>query len=179
VRRAALLAGLLLLGGAAVEAAEEDVAVHRECGYCGMDRRAYGYSRALVRYRDGGEVGTCSLHCAVVALHGSAGREVAAVLVADRDTHELVDAAAAAWVLGGRRKGVMTQRPKWAFATRAAAEAFARAEGGAVVGWDEALAAAREDLAAETAREEARRRRAGGSGCGARVRPEASPPAAP
>jgi copper chaperone NosL len=177
VRRVALLLGLVLLGGAAVEAAEDDVAIHRECGYCGMDRKAYGYSRALVRYRDGAEVGTCSLHCAVIELDANPGREVAALLVADRDTHALVDAAAATWVLGGRRKGVMTQRPKWAFATRQAAEAFVEAEGGAVTGWEEALAAAREDLAAERAQTEARRRRAGASGCGARVKPEAAPAA--
>jgi hypothetical protein len=171
----ALLLGLALVGAAAVEAAEDDVAVHRECGFCGMDRKAYGYSRALVRWGDGAEVGTCSLHCAVVELGGHPGRALGALLVADRDTHALVDAAAATWVIGGRRKGVMTQRPKWAFATREAAEAFVRAEGGEVVGWDAALAAAREDLAAERAQAEARRRRAGASGCGARVRPEPPP----
>lgn len=175
MRRAAWLLGLLLLGGAAVEAAEDDVAVHRECGFCGMDRKAYGYSRALVRYRDGAEVGVCSLHCAVVELEAHPGREVAALLVADRDTHALVEASGATWVLGGARRGVMTQRPKWAFATRQAAEAFVRAEGGALATWDEALAAARADLAEERARVEARRARAQASGCGARVRPEAGP----
>jgi nitrous oxide reductase accessory protein NosL len=158
-----------------VEAAEDDVAVHRECGFCGMDRKAYGYSRALVRYADGAEVGVCSLHCAVIELDAHPDRTPKALLVADRDTHALVDAAAATWVIGGRRKGVMTQRPKWAFATREAAEAFVRADGGALATWDEALAAAKEDLAAERAQAEARRRRAGASGCGSKVRPE--PPA--
>jgi hypothetical protein len=171
----ALLLGLALLGAAAVEAAEDDVAVHRECGFCGMDRKAYGYSRALVRWGDGAEVGTCSLHCAVVELDGHPGRELGALLVADRDTHALLDAKAAAWVLGGRRKGVMTARPKWAFASREAAEAFVKADGGAVVGWEEALSAAREDLAAERAQAEARRRRSSASGCGSKVRPEPPP----
>jgi nitrous oxide reductase accessory protein NosL len=175
VRRLALVLGLALLGAAAVEAAGDDVAVHRECGFCGMDRQAYGYSRALVRWADGAEVGTCSLHCAVVELDAHPGRALGALLVADRGTHALVDAAAATWVLGGRRKGVMTARPKWAFATRAGAVAFVEAEGGAVVGWDDALAAAREDLAAERAQAEARRRRANASGCGSKVRPEPPP----
>ncbi len=173
MRKVALLIGLMLLGGAAVEAAEDDVAVHRECGFCGMDRKAYGYSRMLVRWEGGPDVGTCSLHCAVTELAAHPDRRPAALLVADRDTHALVDATAATWVLGGRKKGVMTQRPKWAFATRDAAEAFVAAEGGALATWDEALAAAREDLAAEQAQAEARRRRAAASGCGARVRPEA------
>jgi copper chaperone NosL len=175
VRRLALLLGLALLGGAAVGADEDDVAVHRECGFCGMDRKAYGYSRALVRWADGAEVGTCSLHCAVVELDGHPGRELGALLVADRDTHALVDATAATWVIGGRRKGVMTARPKWAFAAREAAEAFVKADGGDVVAWDAALAAAKEDLAAERAQGEARRRRPAASGCGAKVRPEAPP----
>ncbi len=172
MRKVLLLLGLALLGGAAVEAAEDDVATHRECGFCGMDRKAYGYSRALVRWEGGPDVGTCSLHCAVVELEAHPERKLAALLVADRDTHALVEASAAAWVVGGRRKGVMTQRPKWAFATRAAAEAFVRAEGGEVVAWEAALAAAHEDLAAERSQAEARRRRAQASGCGARVRPE-------
>lgn len=172
MRRALLLLALALLGGAAVEAAEDDVSLHRECGFCGMDRKAYGYGRALVRWAGGPDVGTCSLHCAVVELEAHPDRRLAALLVADRDTHALVEASAATWVLGGRRKGVMTQRPKWAFATPAAAEAFVRAEGGEVVGWEAALAAARADLEAERAQAEARGRRARGSGCGARVRPE-------
>lgn len=174
MRRVALLLGLLLLGGAAVQAAEDDVATHRECSYCGMDRKAYGYSRMLLRAEDGGEVGVCSLRCAVVDLDAHPERKVAALLVADRDTHALVDAATATWVMGGRRRGVMTARPKWAFATRLAAEAFVAAEGGVVVTWDEALRAAREDVAAEAAQAAARRRRAGGMGCLARAaRPEA------
>jgi nitrous oxide reductase accessory protein NosL len=52
----------------------------------------------------------------------------------------------------------MTTRAKWAFATRAAAEAFVAAHGGAVATWDEARAAAREDLARDLAAEKAERR---------------------
>jgi nitrous oxide reductase accessory protein NosL len=43
----------------------------------------------------------------------------------------------------------MTQRPKWAFATKPAAEAFIVEYGGTIVSWDEALAAAREEAARE------------------------------
>jgi hypothetical protein len=51
--------------------------------------------------------------------------------------------------MGGKKPGVMTQRPKWAFGSPAAAGAFMEAYGGKVVPWSEALAAAREDAARE------------------------------
>ncbi len=180
MRRAAWLLGLLLLFAAAVEAAEDDVAVHRECGYCGMDRKAYGYSRMLVRYQDGAEVGVCSLRCAVVELDAHPERTVQALRVADRDTHALVEAEAATWVLGGRRKGVMTMRPKWAFAAPAGARTFVQGGGGGVSTWAVPTAAARLAGPALAAQAGSRHRRASASGCGARVRPDPDPgPAAP
>lgn len=155
-----LLALLLGLAAAAGEApaAQDDLPVHRECGYCGMDRQAYGFSRMLVRYEDGTEAGTCSLRCTLVELDAHPGKAVKAVLAADRDTRELTDAAAATWVVGGRKRGVMTARAKWAFATREGAEAFVKAHGGALATYDEARAAAREDLAKDLEAEKAERR---------------------
>jgi copper chaperone NosL len=47
------------------------------------------------------------------------------------------------------KRGVMTNRPKWAFGSQAAAELFIESYGGTIVTWSEALAAAREDLAQE------------------------------
>jgi copper chaperone NosL len=44
--------------------AQEDIKEHRDCIYCGMDRKAYGFSRMLIRYDDGTAVGVCSVHCA-------------------------------------------------------------------------------------------------------------------
>jgi hypothetical protein len=114
-----------------------------------MDRKAYGFSRMIVRYDDGTEAGVCSLRCGVVELDSSQGRKTKAILVADRDSRMLIDAEQAVWVMGGAKRGVMTSRPKWAFSTRAAAEAFLKEYGGAIVTWNEALAAAREDLARE------------------------------
>lgn len=153
-----LLWGVLLYAAVAV-AAGSDVETHRECAYCGMDRKAYGYSRVLVQYQDGTEAGVCSLHCAVVELDANPGKAVKAIRVADRDTRELVDAEAATWVMGGGKRPVMAARAKWAFATPAGAEAFVRAHGGEIVPWSRALAAAREDVAAEARAEAARRAR--------------------
>ncbi len=55
---------------------QNDIDDHRSCGNCGMDRKAYGFSRMLVQYEDGTVVGTCSLHCAVVELDANPGKTV-------------------------------------------------------------------------------------------------------
>jgi nitrous oxide reductase accessory protein NosL len=129
--------------------AQSDIEDHRSCAYCGMDRKAYGFSRMLIQYEDGALVGVCSLHCAVVELGANQGRTVKTLLVADRDTRILIDAEKAIWVMGGKKRGVMTQMPKWAFQTKADAEAFIKTNGGKIVPWAEALAAAREELVQE------------------------------
>jgi len=143
-----LAANVFSFHGAAVFA-QDDIAAHRSCIHCGMDRKAYGFSRMLVQYEDGTEVGVCSTRCAVVELDLKQGRKAKAVLAADRDTRLLIDAMQATWVMGGAKRGVMTSRPKWAFHTKAAAEAFIGSYGGEIATWAEALVAAREDLAQE------------------------------
>jgi nitrous oxide reductase accessory protein NosL len=130
--------------------AQPDIEDHRSCVYCGMDRKAYGFSRVLVLYEDGGAAGICSLHCAVVELDANQRRKVKSLLVADRVTRTLIDAEKAFWVMGGKKSGVMTQRPKWAFESKAAAEAFIEEYGGKIVSWTEAFAAAREEASRES-----------------------------
>jgi nitrous oxide reductase accessory protein NosL len=129
-------------------AAGDDLEQHRFCDSCGMDRKAYGYSRMLIRHEDGAETAACSLHCAAKALSDPA-RAAKTVLVADRDSRVLIDAAGATWVLGGNKRGVMTKLPKWAFQTKTAAEAFTGSNGGKLASWEEALAAARDELVRE------------------------------
>jgi copper chaperone NosL len=140
---AALLATLLLATTGMAVLAQDDIDRHRACGFCGMDRKAYGYSRMLVRYGDGTEIGVCSLNCAVIEISGNPGKKVKQLLVADRDSRKLIDAETAIWVMGGSKPGVMTKRPKWAFASRGAADAFIRSHGGEIVSWAQALDAAR------------------------------------
>ena len=147
----AVLCALILLSVAgATVLAQSDIDAHRDCGYCGMDRKAYGFSRMLVQYEDGAVVGTCSLHCAVIELDANPGKAVKGLLVADRDSRTLLEAEKAVWVMGGKKRGVMTERPKWAFQSMEDAEVFIRANGGKIVTWAEALAAAREDAAKKT-----------------------------
>jgi len=125
--------------------AQTDIEEHRDCRHCGMDRKAFGYSRMLVEYKDGKSVGTCSLHCVVTELRGKKSDDVLAIKVADRDSRKLIDADKAVWVIGGSKRGVMTARAKWAFTTKEAARKFIAAFGGSISTWDDALAAAKED----------------------------------
>lgn len=141
---AAAIAAFLVMVGMAAFAAD-DIDSHRSCHICGMDRKAYGYSRMLTQYEDGTETGVCSLHCAVQAINDEPTRPVKKMFVADRDDRTLINAESAFWVIGGNKRGVMTQRPKWAFRTQAGAENFVEAHGGTIIPWNGALAAARED----------------------------------
>lgn len=141
-----LIICMVLTGASALATvAQDDIAMHRECHQCGMDRKIYGYSRMLILYEDGAQTGVCSLHCTVTEMNEHKDKKVKTVLVADRDSHTLIEADKAFWVMGGKKRGVMTQRPKWAFATGAAAQAFIAANGGAAAGWNEVLSAAREE----------------------------------
>lgn len=140
------IAILIIVGGAAA-IAQDDVKEHRECAHCGMDRKAYGFSRMLIVFEDGERVGVCSLHCTVVELDAHRERPVKSLFVADRDTRELIDIKKAVWVMGGNKRGVMTDRPKWAFGTEAAARAFIEDYGGRIVSLEEVLSAARDDAA--------------------------------
>lgn len=133
---------ILLLIASAVVASEDDISRHRSCSYCGMDRKMYGYSRMLIDYEDGTQTGLCSLHCAVTEMNAHKEKRISSLQVADRNSHELIPAEKAIWIIGGSKRGVMTARAKWAFAAKESAEKFVSAYGGKVVSWEAALAAA-------------------------------------
>jgi hypothetical protein len=108
----AFLLLMMLISGNPVLAGgtQNDIDDHRSCVNCGMDRKAYGFSRMLLNYEDGTVVGTCSLHCAVVELDANPGKTVKHLLIADRDSRTLLEAEKAIWVMGVR-SGVMTALP--------------------------------------------------------------------
>lgn len=130
----------------------EDQLKHPLCQHCGMDRTKFAHSRMLVTYVDGEEVGTCSLHCAVRELKQTPDRETASVQVADYQSHELINADDALWVLGGNRPGVMTMRAKWAFSTLEGAESFVAKHGGIIVSSEQAIEAGYADLSKDMGR---------------------------
>lgn len=132
-----LLFGLIL--GSVLVCAAEKVEQPESCTKCGMDRTAFAHSRMLVVYEDGTSVGTCSLHCTATEMKGASDKKIQSIKVADYTTKKLIDAKSATWVIGGRKKGVMTPVAKWAFAGKQDAEAFVRENGGSLATFDEAL----------------------------------------
>ena len=127
-----------------------DVDRFGSCQYCGMDRGKFAHSRMLVEYEDAGSVGLCSLHCAAVELANTLDKTPLAIRVADYGSKSLIDAEKAVWVLGGSQNGVMTARAKWAFADKADAEKFQAQYGGELVGFEDAVKAAYEDMYKDT-----------------------------
>ncbi|WP_281185155.1 nitrous oxide reductase accessory protein NosL [Trichlorobacter lovleyi] len=140
----------LLLTTAALVTATDKVEGPDSCKYCGMDRTRFSHSRMLVTYQDGSSTGTCSLHCMAVELANNIDKMPTSIKVGDFTTQKLIDAETAHWVIGGDRMGVMTSRAKWAFASKADAEAFIKAHKGTLGSFDDAIKAAYEDMYNDT-----------------------------
>jgi len=128
------------------EEMSDDITKHPQCAYCGMDRKQYAYSRVLLRYRDGSEVGLCSLHCAGIDLALNPEKVAAQIMAGAYDRGNLVDAEKAIWVLGGSKQGVMSIRGKWAFERKEDAGAFMREFGGSITSFRDVMTAAFEDM---------------------------------
>lgn len=127
----------LSLTGAVIAA--DKVEGPKSCRQCGMDREVFAQSRMMVIYADGSTVGECSLNCAVVEMKQNKGKQVKMLKVADYPTKKLTDARAATWVVGGKKSGVMTSVPKWAFTRKEDARKFVKENGGRMTTFDEAL----------------------------------------
>lgn len=162
--KAALAVALTISLYAAFAYAQEDIAKHPKCKFCGMDRQQYATSRVFIQYEDGSSEGLCSLRCAAVEMALGIDRFPRSTSVGDYNTGALLDAPLAAWVIGGNKPGVMTRQPKWAFGTLADAEAFVKANGGTPASYEEAVRTAYTDLYEDTKmireRREAKRRAA-------------------
>jgi nitrous oxide reductase accessory protein NosL len=147
---ASLAVAAALLAFPAAAQTPDDVKHAPACKHCSMDREKFAASRMVVEYEDGTRTGVCSLHCAAIDLAVSLDGTPKTFWVADAGTKKLLDAEKAVWVLGGSRPGVMTKRAKWAFADRGAAEAFVKESGGTIVGFEDAMKAAYEDMYQDT-----------------------------
>jgi len=145
-----VLAALILSLSAGFCLAQDDVAKQASCKYCGMDRKTFAHSRMLVTYEDGSSMGTCSLHCTAVELALNIDKTPKSIEVGDFKTKKLIDAEKAFWVIGGSKPGVMTKRAKWAFESKADADAFIKENGGKPASFDEAIKASYEDMYADT-----------------------------
>ena len=143
-------AALLALTLAPIASAQEDVKAAPACRHCGMDREKFATSRMVVDYDDGSSVGTCSIRCTAVDLANSLDKAPKAIRVADMTSKQLIDAEKASWVVVQGKPGVMTRNGKWAFADKAGAEAFAKASGGTVVSFDDAMRSSYGDMHQDT-----------------------------
>jgi copper chaperone NosL len=143
------LIGVLVLG-ISICAFAQDIEKHASCKYCGMDRKMFAHSRMLVVYDDGSELGACSLHCVAVDMAVHLDKFPKTIQVGDFNTKQLIDAEKAVWVLGGDKPGVMTKRAKWAFADKAAAESYIKANGGQLADFEAVIKATYEDMYADT-----------------------------
>jgi nitrous oxide reductase accessory protein NosL len=126
--------------------AQEDVAKHPDCPYCGMDRAKFAHSRVYVEYDDGTTVGTCALHCAAIDMALKIDKTPKSIMVGDYNSKKLIDAEKALWVIGGSKMGVMTTRAKWAFEKKEDADQFVIEFGGELATFDDAVQAAFEDM---------------------------------
>jgi len=145
-----LLALSVLTGAVAQAQVAEDIQKCPNCKYCGMDRQKFAHSRMLIEYSDGSGFGSCSIHCLGVDLVQSIDKTPKALLVADYQTKNLIEAEKAYWVIGGTKPGVMTSRAKWAFADPKAAAAFIKENDGKSASFDDAMKATYEDMYADT-----------------------------
>jgi len=100
----------------------------------------------LIIYSDGTEFGSCSLHCVAVDLALHIDKVPKAILVADYNDEQLIEAEDAYWVVGGNLPGVMTKRAKWAFRDKQEAREFVQANGGILTTFDQAMKASYEDM---------------------------------
>lgn len=116
------------------------------CRYCRMAGKPFACSRMVVGYADGTESALCSIHCMALDLVIKGDRTPRSIMVADYRTGALIDAETARWVLGGVKKGVMTERAKWAFASETDAEEFVGQYGGELASFEKALEAAFHDM---------------------------------
>ena len=125
---------------------EEDLLRFPECRHCRMAREQYAQSRMFITYNDGSQSGFCSIHCLAVDLVLNTDKTPESIRVGDYATKVLIDAETASWVLGGLKRGVMTERAKWDFGTVKDAEAFIKENGGEIVVFEQALEGAYYDM---------------------------------
>ncbi len=142
----AVLAACLSWTAVVIAETRDDIQLYKNCKICGMDRKAFDYSRVLIEYDDGTTVGLCGMRCAVLDLALNIGKVPKSVMVGDFTTHQLIDAEKAYWVIGGKKEGTMSSRGKWAFATKKGASVFITANGGRHATYQKVLKVSFEDL---------------------------------
>jgi nitrous oxide reductase accessory protein NosL len=87
----------------------------------------------------------CSIHC-LAKEKSIEHTSLEDILVVDFKTLKFIDTKSAYYVLGSKKRGVMTKTSKFAFASKEDAEAFMKENAGKIVGFDEAYKDALKDF---------------------------------
>ncbi|KYJ86144.1 nitrous oxide reductase accessory protein NosL [Sulfurovum riftiae] len=117
------------------------------CPQCGMTLPMF-YKTNHAATVDGKVKQYCSMHCLVEDMQN--GAKPTDIKVVDVESLKFIDASKAFYVVGSSKKGTMTMVSKYAFASKEAAEAFAKANGGRVTDFAGAMAEAKKDFAKES-----------------------------
>ena len=129
------------------------------CRYCGMERAKFSHTRHLLVYEEDSVEGTCSLHCAAISLSLNMDRGPKALHAGDAGApgaiKPLLPVDRAHYVLDPSKPGTMTKSSKFAYGSRAAADAAAAGEaaaraGAKVVDFNTALTSAYLGMAEDT-----------------------------
>jgi nitrous oxide reductase accessory protein NosL len=113
------------------------------CPECGMTLPMF-YKTNHAAHVHGKTKQYCSIHCVVEDM--KKGSKLEDIQVVDTNSLKFIDANKAFYVVGSNKKGTMTKVSKYAFSTKADAEAFAKANGGKVTDFKGALEAAKADF---------------------------------
>ena len=113
------------------------------CPECGMTLPMF-YKTNHAATVDGKVKQYCSIHCVVEDTQK--GSKLTDIKVVDVTTLKFIAADKASYVVGSAKKGTMTMVSKYAFADKADAEAFAKANGGEIVDYSGAYKAAEADF---------------------------------
>jgi len=117
------------------------------CPECGMTLPMF-FKTNHAAHVNGHTKQYCSIHCVVEDMNK--GSKLEDIQVVDTNSLKFIDANKAYYVVGSNKKGTMTMVSKYAFATKADAEAFAKANGGKVTDFKGALEAAKADFAKDS-----------------------------
>jgi len=117
------------------------------CPECGMTLPMF-YKTNHAATVDGKVKQYCSMHCLVEDMQK--GSKLTDIKVVDVTSLKFIPAEKAVYVVGSAKKGTMTMVSKYAFANKADAEAFAKANGGTVTDFDGAIEEAKKDFAKES-----------------------------
>lgn len=130
------------------------------CPNCGMNLVTFYKTSHAMKQKDGSIHQYCSIHCLA-----EANDEITSdTKVVDVNSLKFIPAFTAFYVVGSSKPGTMTMNSKYAFSDKSDAEAFAKANGGKIMGFAEAVQLAADDIVRDNVMIDKKRAMASGKG---------------